>query len=74
MGDVVNEAQINIFLEGWFKAENPKWSNYSFQYLLKLIGKNNLVEWVTNGHNLTLTIDGVESQLEILLMYTLKTD
>mgnify|MGYP000869961192 CR=1 FL=1 len=48
------------FLEGWFKAANPKWSNY-FSVPVKVNWEEQPGTWVTNGHNLTLTIDGVES-------------
>ena len=48
------------FLEEWFKAANPKWSNY-FSVPVKVNWDEQPGTWVTNGHNLTLTVDGVES-------------
>jgi hypothetical protein len=48
------------FLEEWFKAANPKWSNY-FSVPVKVNWDEPPGTWVTNGHNLTLTVDGVES-------------
>ena len=48
------------FLEEWFKAANPKWNNY-FSVPVKVNWDEQPGTWVTNGHNLTLTVDGVES-------------
>lgn len=48
------------FLSQWFAAANPKWSTY-FSVPLNTNMEEQPGTWVTNGHTLTLTIDGVES-------------
>lgn len=50
------EAHLN-FLSDWFAGASPQWTSKYFianEYTTK---KGNLMEWVTSGHDLSMTID-----------------
>ena len=59
-GQVVEGKEAHSeFLDGWFKANNPKWETY-FSVPVKVDWKDQPGTWVTSGHTLTMTVDGVE--------------
>lgn len=60
-GNVIEGKEAHKeFLTQWFESANPKWNSY-FSIPIKVNWENQPGTWVTNGHNLTLTVDGVES-------------
>lgn len=48
------------FLMAWFKDNQPKWR--SKYYIANEVedDKGNLMQWVTSGHDVTLTVDSLE--------------
>ena len=59
-GQVVEGKEAHSeFLDGWFKANNPKWETY-FSVPVKVDWEDQPGTWVTSGHTLTMTVDGVE--------------
>ena len=57
-GEVIdgNEAHM-AFLTEWFAAANPKWKSNWFITNAINNDKGELTQWVTSGHDITLTVD-----------------
>lgn len=58
-GKVIEGSEAHIeFLANWFEEASPKWvTNYLIENELTN-NKGELRQWVTSGHELTLTVDG----------------
>ena len=58
-GKVIEGSEAHIeFLANWFEDASPKWvTNYLIENELTN-NKGELRQWVTSGHEVTLTIDG----------------
>ena len=60
-GEYIEGTEAHIqFLSDWFAGASPVWNSKYFlanEYNNK---KGNLMEWVTSGHELTMTIDSTE--------------
>ena len=63
-GELIDGADAHIaFLSKWFVENNPKWTTkymIANEYTNKE-GKS--YQWITSGHDLTLTVDGTEIKL-----------
>jgi uncharacterized protein YacL (UPF0231 family) len=60
-GQVIEGSEDHLeFLANWFKEASPKWkTNYLIENELTN-NKGELRQWVTSGHEVTLTVDGEE--------------
>ena len=60
-GQVIEGSEAHLeFLANWFKEASPKWkTNYLIENELTN-NKGELRQWVTSGHEVTLTVDGEE--------------
>ena len=60
-GKVIEGSEAHIeFLANWFEEASPKWvTNYLIENELTN-NKGELRQWVTSGHEVTLTVDGEE--------------
>ena len=58
-GQVIEGSKAHLeFLANWFKEASPKWkTNYLIENELTN-SKGELRQWVTSGHEVTLTVDG----------------
>ena len=60
-GQLIEGSEAHLeFLANWFKEASPKWkTNYLIENELTN-NKGELRQWVTSGHEVTLTVDGEE--------------
>lgn len=63
-GELIEGSDAHLqFLKNWFEEANPKWTT---NYLIEnefTNSKGELRQWVTSGHQLTLTVEGKEIKL-----------
>lgn len=63
-GEFIQGSDAHLeFLKNWFAQANPKWKT---NYLIEnefTNSKGELRQWVTSGHQLTLTVEGEEIKL-----------
>jgi hypothetical protein len=60
-GEYIEGTEAHIqFLSEWFAGASPVWNSKYFLANTYTNKKGNLMEWVTSGHDLTMTIDSTE--------------
>lgn len=58
-GEIIDGTDAHIeFLTNWFEAANPKWKSNYFIANKFTNQKDKLREWVTSGHEVTMTVEG----------------
>ena len=63
-GDVIKGTEAHIaFLSTWFEQANPKWTTKYLITNMYTDSEGNIQQWITSGHDLTLTVDGKEVKL-----------
>lgn len=55
---IVGSEAHKEFLMEWFKANSPMWSSKYFIANDVKTKEGKLIQWVTSGHDLTLSVDG----------------
>ncbi len=60
-GEYIEGTEAHIqFLSEWIAGASPVWNSKYFLANTYTNKKGNLMEWVTSGHDLTMTIDSTE--------------
>ena len=60
-GEYIEGTEAHIqFLSEWFAVASPVWNSKYFLANTYTNKKGSLMEWVTSGHDLTMTIDSTE--------------
>ena len=58
-GEIIDGSDAHIeFLATWFEAANPKWKSNYFIANKFTNQKDKLREWVTSGHEVSMTVEG----------------
>ena len=63
-GEVIKGTEAHMeFLTAWFEQAKPKWTTKYLITNMYTDSEGNIQQWITSGHDLTLTVDGKEVKL-----------